>query len=382
MNEFSFKVKAYYTEIKKKLSDNRDNRGKRHNLAFTIVLFMYSILRNSDRLNYLKIHREMKREFRYIKRKLALDDVNKCISYSQFKRVLQMIDYEEFNSINNDFFGKQVVKENRSWKSVDGKELRGTIDKLSGQKRSENLVQQITHQDKESVVMGFYNGSKESEKTVVKTHFDKEEKLNNEAFTFDALHTNTSLLETINQKEGVYLAQVKENQKHLLEDCKHLHQNIISQHKYSTTEKGHGRLEIRDGYLYPMNIESLDDRWKNTNIQTLVAIERDRTVLKNGQHSNETAYFIANLKLDHTTGNELFNACRNHWRVEADNYVRDVNFGEDKIHCLLEKIPRIMAIALGTVLNILRRKNKTNNLRELRENIAKNRRLANACFYI
>lgn len=340
---------------------------------------MYSILRSSDHLNYLKIHREMKREFRYIKHHLNLN-MKKCISYSQLKRLLQKIDFEEFNSLNNEFFDKQIVKENRYWKSIDGKELRGTIDKLLGQKRSENLVQQVKHKDKESMVMGFYNGSKESEKTMVQSYFEKKKDLTNEAFTLDALHTNTSLLETINQKRGIYLVQVKKNQKHLLEECKHLHENVISKHKYATIEKGHGRLEIRKAYLYPMNIENLDFKWNNTNIQTLITIERERIILKNGQHSNETVFFISNLKLDKTRGKELFTACRNHWIIEADNYVRDVNFGEDKIHCLIKKIPRIIAIALSTILNILRRKNKKNNLRELRENMAKNRKVANQCF--
>lgn len=340
---------------------------------------MYAILRSSDALNYLKIHRKMKREYRYLEQKLDIK-VTKCISYTQFKRILQQVDYQEYNSTNNDFFGKTVIEEDRCWKSIDGKELRGTIDKLAGEKRSENLVQQVSHESKESEVLGFYNGSKESEKTIVKAHFDQEENLNNEAFTLDALHTSAPLLETIDKKGGVYLTQVKDNQKHLKTECQHLHQNLLAKHQYSKTEKGHGRLEVRTGFTYAMNTESLNPRWEKSNIQTLIAIERDRTVLKSGEHSNETAYFITNLTLTEATGNELFTACRNHWGIESDNYVRDVNFGEDKIHCLLENIPRVMAVALGSVLNLLRRKNKRNNLRELREDVAQNRKRANACF--
>ena len=51
----------------------------------------------------------MKREFRYIKHHLNLN-IKKCIIYSQLKRILQEIDFEDFNSLNNDFFDKQIVK--------------------------------------------------------------------------------------------------------------------------------------------------------------------------------------------------------------------------------------------------------------------------------
>lgn len=141
------------------MHDNRDNRGKKHDLAFVILLFMYSILRSSDSLNYLSIHLKMKKEYRYLEKKLN-ENFGKCISYKQFSRILHLIDYKEFSSTNNDFFGKTVINESKCWKSIDGKELRGTIDKLAGEKRSENIVQLINHQDNESAVIGFYNGSK------------------------------------------------------------------------------------------------------------------------------------------------------------------------------------------------------------------------------
>ncbi len=105
---------------------------------------------------------------------------------------------------------------------------------------------------------------------------------------------------------------VKANQKHLLEDCKNLQQSGLSKHKYSTTEKSHGRLEVRKGFAYTMNVECLDLRWESSNIQSFIAINRDRTILKNGQHSNETAYFVTNLKLTQATGQEIFTAGRKH----------------------------------------------------------------------
>ncbi len=378
MNLSHDKLKSYYTQLQKKLSDFRDNRGKRHDLSLVILTFMYSIMRSPGMLNYSQIQRAMKRELKYLLRKLD-KKICVCISYSQLKRLLESIDYEELNQINYAFFGQTVKKEGRKWEAVDGKELRGTIDKAAGEKRSENIVQKVSHQSKESYTIGFYNGAKESEKTVVKNYFKEQQSLKDEAYTLDALHTDADFLETISTKDGIYLAQVKGNQKNLLEDCKHLHQNIKAKHSFSTVDKEHGRIEQRDGSMYHMNVESLDKKWVKTDIQTLVAVERDRTIVKTKKESNETAYFVTNLKLDEQTGKELFNATRNHWSIESDNWVRDVNFGEDKIRCLKENIPRVMGVVLGSVLNLLRRKNK-NNLRALREELSQNRRLANACW--
>lgn len=378
MNVSDETLKSYYTQLQKRLPDFRDNRGKRHDLSLIMLIFMYSILRSPGSLNYSLIHRTMKRELKYLLCKLG-KKVCACISYSQLKRLLASVDYDELNQINYAFFGRTVKKDGRKWEAVDGKELRGTIDKAAGKKRSENIVQKVSHQSKESYTIGFYNGAKESEKTVVKNYFEGQQSLKGEAYSLDALHTEANFLETISTKVGIYLAQVKGNQKNLLEDCKHLHQNLKSTHSFSTVDKEHGRIEQRDGSLYHLNVESLDKKWVKTDIQTLVAVERNRTIVKTKKESNETAYFVTNLKLDEQTGKELFDAVRNHWSIESDNWVRDVNFGEDKIQCLKKNIPRVMGVVLGSVLNLLRRKNK-NNLRALREELSQNRRLAYACW--
>lgn len=72
MSEFDIKINNYYCELQNKLKDTRDNRGKKHNLSFVILLFMYAIIRSSGSINYLKIHRQMKRDLSSIQKKLGL----------------------------------------------------------------------------------------------------------------------------------------------------------------------------------------------------------------------------------------------------------------------------------------------------------------------
>lgn len=288
-----------------------------------------------------------------------------CVSYSQLKRIMGLFDMSLIT-----YFGSKVAKSDLEWQAVDGKELRGAIDKALGQKRNENIVQAVSHQDKESKLIGFYDGSKESEKTLVFDYFKNAKNLQGLAYSFDALHTNSKLLDLIEAKKGVYLVQVKKNQKYLLEEIQHIEQYLEAHYRLNQEEKGHGRIEKRQGFLYTINPECLAKRWIKTGVKTLVLIYRSRQKCKTGHISHEKTYFISNQKLDKNSAQGIFNAVRNHWAVETDNHIRDTNFGEDQIVNFDSNSARVMAVGISWVLNLLRKKNKNNNIRELREDIA------------
>jgi predicted transposase YbfD/YdcC len=111
----------------------------------------------------------------------------------------------------------------------------------------------------------------------------------------------------------------------------------------------------------------LDNRWESSNIQTLLVIQKNRLVTKTEVETNETAFFVSNAKLTKESGSELFNAAGLHWRIETDNNIRDVNFGEDEIRCFNKNTSRMMAVSISLALNLLKRRNINNNIRVLRE---------------
>jgi hypothetical protein len=84
-------------------------------------------------------------------------------------------------------------------------------------------VNMISHQDSQGSIIGGYDGSKASEKVVVTDYFKALGVSDCSSFTFDALHTSEQNLSLISQKGGYFLAQVKKNQRILLEDC----QNVV-----------------------------------------------------------------------------------------------------------------------------------------------------------
>jgi len=297
-----------------------------------------------------------------------------CISYTQLKRILSSFDYASFNALNEKYFGS-ILQEKLAWFAVDGKELRGTIDKISGQKRGLNLVQIVNHDSKKNAVMGFYDGSKESEKTLVLSHFNHRKSLKSQAYSLDALHTYPQILETISSRDGIYLSQVKLNQKHLLEDCKHTHNHLFTKYIFKEYEKAHGRIEHRKAFLYPLNIECLDKKWIKTNIKTLIVVERFRENIKTGNQSKEKAYFISNQTLTEHNAEKLAKATRKHWAIESEHYIRDKNFGEDLIKTFNSNTARTIAVCISWALNLIRNTGNNQNIKALREKIAVDKQL-------
>lgn len=364
------------------LTDFRDNRGKIHDLALVMTGFLLAVLRLSGELNLAKIHRMMIRDYDKLCQHLELKPLSGCISYSQLYRLLPSFNLEEYNSINERYLGLLLTNQGL-WSSIDGKELRGTIDGVSGQKRGQNMVRLLDHEDKQGIVIGFYQGDKESEKTIVTEHFRAQSSLNQSCYTMDALHTNAPLLSMIENKGGFYLSQVKANQKNLLQDCEQIHQQWSSQWSWSATEKGHGRLEHRKYFCYKVTPKWFAPALWESQITTLIVVERQRLNLKTGKESRETAFFVSNKTLGQNCKEiELAMAVRNHWSIEADHWVRDVGFGEDKIKCSCPDRSKALAASINYAINLIRRNNTMNSIQKFREEMTYDFQIAINCFDI
>lgn len=56
----------------------------------------------------------------------------KVVSDTQFRRILSGVDYQTYNELNAAHFWVSITEISGEWKAIDGKELRGNIDGLSG----------------------------------------------------------------------------------------------------------------------------------------------------------------------------------------------------------------------------------------------------------
>lgn len=306
---------------------------------------------------------------------------NSCISRVQLSRILSAINQEELTTLTNNYFKKEIKQTDElEWFAIDGKELRGSINKSIGQKRGDNIIFNVNHQSQESQIIAFYSGKKDSEKTVVKNFFEQSSLLTNHAFSLDALHNSVELLSLINSKQAIYLTQIKNNQKHLLNELIHIHKNLPSCFTFQENEKGHGRVEIKKGTCYSINTECLPSKWVKTNIQSFICIEKEVFSTKTNKTTKEKRYYISNLSYSLKNAKSFFQAIRKHWKVEINNYIRDVSFGEDHFHSLNSTLQKNVSIFLNLIINKMRKVKKDTYFPQFKEECVFNRKLAIKCF--
>jgi len=325
-------------------------------------------LRSDKSLNLSVIHRTMETDFKRLQRVLDLK-IERCVSYSQLKRILQTIDYKLFNSINESHFGLNVVGESQHWYSVDGKELRGTIDGAMGEKRGLSIVNLTEHKTRRSRIIGHYDALKASEKPIVSAYFEEKE-IAQMKLSFDALHTSRENLATIARKKGVYLAQLKGNQGALLEECQLVGEHLAAEFKNTEFSKGHGRVETRQYRGYNFVASEFDQGWKPTNSTTLIVVNRERLHTKTKKITQETCYWLSNQILDKESFSEICKAIRNHWGIETHHNIRDVQMGEDDIKISNQKEALVVASFITLALNLIEKKGSNKSI--IRENMTKN----------
>ena len=85
---------------------------------------------------------------------------------------------------------------------------------------------------------------------------------------------------------------------------------------------------------------------------------------KNGKTSEETAYFITNLR----ESAKFFNkGIRNHWRIENSlHYIKDVVFKEDSLKIRSGMAPQNFSLLRSFVMNVLRKNGYENIIQATR----------------
>ena len=330
---------TYYEELQKTSElDLRDNRGKRHDLAFVLLGVILGLLRKRDG-NLSSIHRSMVNTHKQLCLVLKIE-ITKAVSRAQLPRILAKVNLVKFEEILFNHFEINLDKEEKQWFAGDGKELRGSIEK--GSKRGEVIVQLVRHDDRAVLGQNRYNGKKESEKPCLRNLIESQG-AQDQKITADALHLNPKMTSMMEEGEGIFLIGLKENQKKLFADMLLHTKNTESLATHSTLDKGHGRLDQRHYFYYDVSKEDFDQRWKTTGFRSLFKVIRHRHILKTGIHSKETAYYLSNgdLSKNQDTPVEYFHAIRKHWSVEVNNHIRDVSLSEDDLRTkksLLQKL--------------------------------------------
>jgi len=180
--------------------------------------------------------------------------------------------------------------------------------------------------------------------------------------TGDALYCQRHLCEILFRAGGDYLFIVKANQPQLFEDlrllfappppAKRAGEGILQlpEQQAQTTDKGHGRLEIRS-IRVSSELKGYSD-WPG--LEQVFEIRR-RWKYK-GEWREDVRYGVTSLPATIAIPESLLKLKRGHWTVENRlHYVKDVTMGEDRSTVHADNGPKIMAALRNTAVSLLRR---------------------------
>src|SRR5437868_4905904 len=180
--------------------------------------------------------------------------------------------------------------------------------------------------------------------------------------TGDAFYCQRCLCAAILLAGGDYLFLVKANQPQLFEDlrllfappppAKRAGEAILRlpEQQGQSTDKGHGRLEIRS-IRVSSELKGYSD-WPG--LEQVFQIRR-RWQYK-GEWREEVRYGITSLPAPVGIPERLLKCKRGHWTIEnCLHYVKDVTLGEDRSTVHADNGPKIMAALRNTAVSLLRR---------------------------
>ena len=194
----SEQVTCFVDLLKNELPEHRDNRGKRHPLAFVIAAFVLATLVGRQKLS--SIHRFMRNRADWLHELIQTPKI-KPISRAHLPRLLDGLNWSVLNELIERCFGVQIQShETQKWVAIDGKALRGTLD--AGDKQ--NLILAVVHETREVVAQARQCGDKSSEIPVVRELL-KDSGLDNQKVSLDARITLIRLLRLKSIRLAVFI---------------------------------------------------------------------------------------------------------------------------------------------------------------------------------
>ena len=148
--------------------------------------------------------------------------------------------------------------------------------------------------------------------------------------TADALHCQKNIAREIKEADADYVLALKGNQGTTFTEMKTFLDDALERKEShlvwtQTTDKGHGRVEVRRSWQ-TQKLEWLADRGDWEGLRSVGVVAARRTV--GGKESVERRYYLSRLEHD---VEKFARAVRGHWGVENQLlWVLDVVFGEDQ----------------------------------------------------
>jgi predicted transposase YbfD/YdcC len=232
--------------------------------------------------------------------------------------------------------------------AVDGKTLRGA---RPGNGRQVHLLSALTLEEGVTVAQAQVDG-KTNEITVFRPVLERLD-LPGMVVTADAMHTQREHARFLVEDKGAHwVFGLKDNQPTVLAAAEKAFEGVA--HQYETHDRAHGRTEHR--YYAVVGID--DDLRRSLAFPyaaNFVRVHRERYDLAGVPKSNETSYYITDLRGDLASIEALAYYVRGHWGIEnRSHYVRDRTFDEDRCQVRTGGAPQVLATLRNLAISILR----------------------------
>ena len=335
-----------------KVNDPRRDRTKDHKLIDIIVIAICAVICGAE--GWVDIENFGNSKLSWLKTFLELP--NGIPSHDTFGRVFSLIDAQQFQlsfyewvlSVNEIIQG-QII-------NIDGKRLRGSGDERLG-KRAIYMVSAWAEENE--IVLGQRKVDEKSNEITAIPELLKILALSGCLVTIDAIGTQTEIAKTIIEAKADYVLSVKENQGHLYEDISVLFAVDQAQNfKYAsfehakTTNKGHGRIDIRECWSTSnpeyLNLIRNGQNWIGLKSIAMVICTR----IIDGKETRRVRFYISSLP---SNADRLLHAVRRHWAIENElHWVLDVALNEDHSRVRKDQAPENLAVLRHIALNLLK----------------------------
>jgi predicted transposase YbfD/YdcC len=346
--------------VRRIVSEMKDPRvlGRtQHSMVDILVLSLCGVLSGSESWQEIVDHAEDREE--WLRGFLELR--NGIPSHDTIERLFQRMWPEELHRLLVGLSGALHETFSGEIISIDGKSLRGSFDRLIGQKMKHLVSAYIGESGVTAAQVAV--SEKSNEITAIPEIF-KVIDIAGSTVTLDAMGCQTAIVSEIRDKKGDYVIGLKGNQGDLhkaveqffgstaFEDCVGDDDATV----FFSVEKGHGRIEER-AYFIDDNVKWLPGFSKWAGLSSIGMVISRRTV---GETSTEERrFFISSLP---AIAKPFAKAVRQHWSIEnGSHYVLDVTFGEDRSRIRRDFAAENMAV-MRRVANALMKTDKASRM--------------------
>jgi predicted transposase YbfD/YdcC len=335
------------------VGDPRIERAKRHSLTSILMIGLMSTLGGgdgfSDMEEYGIAHEGLLKEFLGLPHGIP--------SHDTFQRVFARLDPVELETFLIEFTRRLGAARGDSGQkskviAIDGKTLRGSYDTASGQSAL-HLVSAWAAGTR--LVLGQVAVDDKSNEITAIPALLKLLDVKGATVTIDAMGCQKEIAKEIRDGDADYVLALKGNHGNFHEEVleffsAHATDNFaeVEHTEFETTEKDHGRIEIRNVIATgDIAWSGRDAEWRD--LQSFVRVTSTRIIGE--KKTTENRYYISSLP---PIASAVAEAIRGHWGIENRlHWMLDVNFREDYSRVRKNNAPRNLAVLRRVALNLL-----------------------------